>query len=227
MREKPGPARAWTWPPSWFAATKNRTPPVLACVAWAWTASATARTDARLAGVCSVNQTDPRWSLRIASAVTVSSRSPARPTRKSWPTRWGPVRAANTRSAQAAAGDAAAVAAGGAAGLASGAGAGPQAGATDSSSQSPGSAPRAREPATIAQRGSPRAGFRHQRVPWPNAAGGRLLRRRRDAGRRDRVVGLVGGPAGGPPSHLLRRDGHGGGERRRRPPAHREASRPP
>ena len=67
MREKPGPFRAWTWPPSWLAATNRRTPAVAASVACACAASATVRMPVTPAWLVSTNQTEPRCSDPIAA----------------------------------------------------------------------------------------------------------------------------------------------------------------
>src|SRR5436190_873398 len=64
--ENPGPRSAWISPPSWFAATKNRTWPVDRAVAWFWTSSATARTAAEPSVVVAMNHTEPKWWVRIA-----------------------------------------------------------------------------------------------------------------------------------------------------------------
>ena len=83
----PGPDSAWTSPPSWLAATKKRTPPVAADVAWAWTASVIARTRATPIEVFVVNDTEPKWSVAIAERSAVPSVSLASPIMNSWPIR--------------------------------------------------------------------------------------------------------------------------------------------
>ena len=85
--EKPGPWSAWISPPSWFAAMKKRTWAVAAEVAWAWTASATARIPATPIEVVAVNQTEPTCWFRIALSSAAPSRLLARPSEKSWPIR--------------------------------------------------------------------------------------------------------------------------------------------
>ena len=99
MVANPGPCSAWTSPPSWLAATKNRTPPVTwgevsDCTAWL-----TAPTPAMPVVSVATKLTEPKWYARIALAVAESSTLPARATTNSCPTRWGSVIRASTHSA--------------------------------------------------------------------------------------------------------------------------------
>ena len=91
MVANPGPCSAWISPPSWLAATKNRTP----AVTWGedsdWTARLTAATPATPAVSVVMKLTEPKWYARIALAVAESSTLPASPTTNSCPTRWGRV----------------------------------------------------------------------------------------------------------------------------------------
>src|SRR5450759_3875870 len=98
--EKPGPRSAWISPPSWFAATKKRTPAVDLELACAWTASAMARTLATPIEVVAVNQTWPTGWSRIALSSAGPSRSLARPSRNSWPIRWARLIPVMTRRTQ-------------------------------------------------------------------------------------------------------------------------------
>ena len=98
--EKPGPCSAWTSPPSWLAATKNRAPPVTCGEVSDCTARVTAPTPATPAVSVAMKLTEPKWYALIAWAVAASSTLPASPTMNSCPTRWASVIRASTRSAQ-------------------------------------------------------------------------------------------------------------------------------
>src|SRR6476661_8673793 len=112
MVSKPGPDSAWTRPPSWFAATKKRTPSVASAVASACAASATLRTPATPIVVLARYQTDPKWLARIAAREAASSRSLSSPTLNSCPIRWASVMSARVWDAHEAAVDALGVGAG-------------------------------------------------------------------------------------------------------------------
>ena len=58
--ENPGPWSDWISPPSWFAATKKRTPPVAWAEASDWTASATVRIPWTPTVVVTMNVTEPK-----------------------------------------------------------------------------------------------------------------------------------------------------------------------
>ena len=75
-----------------MAATKKRTPPVAADVAWSCTASVIARTRATPIEVFVVNDTEPKWYVAIAERSAVPSVSLASPIMNSWPIRCASVR---------------------------------------------------------------------------------------------------------------------------------------
>src|SRR3984885_6099195 len=106
--EKPGPCSAWTSPPSWLAATKNRTPPVACAEDSDCTARVTEATPATPAVSVAMKLAEPKWYVLIAWAVAGPSTLPASPTMNSCPTRWARDIRASTRSAQDWAGPAAA-----------------------------------------------------------------------------------------------------------------------
>jgi hypothetical protein len=58
---KPGPWSSWTWPPSWLAAMKNRTPAVAADDASAWMAWLACRSAATPAVLVPCHNRDPKW----------------------------------------------------------------------------------------------------------------------------------------------------------------------
>ena len=58
---KPGPFRFWTWPPSWLAPTKKRTPPVTAGVASDCTYDVVADAALTPSEVLVANSTEPKW----------------------------------------------------------------------------------------------------------------------------------------------------------------------
>src|SRR3984957_9413937 len=98
--EKPGPCSAWTSPPSWLAATKNRVPPVACAEDSDCTARVTEATPATPAVSVAMKLTEPKWYALIAWAVAESSTLPASPTTNSCPTRWARDIRASTRAAQ-------------------------------------------------------------------------------------------------------------------------------
>src|SRR5947207_4200148 len=95
MRSKPGPRSAWIRPPSWFAAMKNRTPPVETTLACAWTSSEVDRIAATPTVVVAVNDTLPKWYCGMAARSVEPIWSFARPTMNSWPMRCPSVIEAN------------------------------------------------------------------------------------------------------------------------------------